>query len=107
MLWGYADNSDENSYEAFMYGDGRVLPHDGQTSREFLAYQKFVHTLPETVEHDGPDWQDIDWSADRPDLTPADADAMARDLEAIRTLPEAQVILWHGKRVAPNGVPLQ
>ena len=37
-----------------------------------------------------PDWQTIDWSADRADITPATADAYARDAERIRNLPEAR-----------------
>jgi hypothetical protein len=34
------------------------------------------------------DWQPIDWSADRPDIGADDADAMVRDIERIRNLPE-------------------
>lgn len=48
-----------------------------------------IHRLPETTfEPFVPDWQIIDWSADRPDISQPVTDGYARDHEAIRNLPE-------------------
>lgn len=59
--------------------------------REFIATMLEIERLPTTrFEPFVPDWQTIDWSADRPDITPAVADGYARDAELIRKLPEAR-----------------
>jgi hypothetical protein len=53
-----------------------------------MDQRKEIHRLPETTfEPFVPDWQLIDWSADRPDISQPVADGYARDLEAIRNLP--------------------
>ena len=58
---------------------------------EFTATMLDIERLPTTrFEPFVPDWQIIDWSADRADITPAAADAYARDAERIRNLPEAR-----------------
>jgi hypothetical protein len=57
--------------------------------RKFTATMLDVERLPTTrFEPFVPDWQTIDWSADRPDLAPAVADGYARDVERIRNLPQ-------------------
>ena len=57
--------------------------------REFTATMLNIERLPTTrFEPFVPDWQTIDWSADRPDIAPAVADGYARDAERIRNLPE-------------------
>lgn len=49
-----------------------------------------IERLPTTrFEPFVPDWQPIDWSADRPDIAPAVADGYARDAERIRNRSEA------------------
>ncbi len=64
--------------------------------REFIAAMLDIERLPTTrFEPFVPDWQTIDWSADRPDIAPAVADGYARDAERIRNLPEAPV--RHGR----------
>jgi len=56
--------------------------------REFVATMLDIDRLPTTrFEPFVPDWQTIDWSADRPDIAPAVADGYARDVELIRNLP--------------------
>ena len=58
--------------------------------REFTATMLDIERLPTTrFEPFVPDWQTIDWSADRPNIAPAVADGYARDAERIRNLPEA------------------
>jgi hypothetical protein len=58
--------------------------------REFVATMLDIDRLPTTrFEPFVPDWQTIDWSADRPDIATAVADGYARDVELIRNLPEA------------------
>jgi hypothetical protein len=58
--------------------------------REFTATMLDIDRLPVTrFEPFVPDWQTIDWSADRPDIAPAVADGYARDAERIRNLPDA------------------
>jgi hypothetical protein len=58
--------------------------------RKFTATMLEIERLPTTrFEPFVPDWQTIDWSADRPDIAPAVADAYARDAERIRNLPQA------------------
>ena len=48
-----------------------------------------IHRLPETTfEPFVPDWQTIDWSDDRPDISQRVANGYGRVLEAIRNLPE-------------------
>jgi hypothetical protein len=75
--------------------------------REFTATMLDIERLPTTrFEPFVPDWQIIDWSADRPDLAPAVADGYARDAERIRNLPEAPSATWQlarvpGRRSAP------
>jgi hypothetical protein len=56
---------------------------------KFTATMREIERLPTTgFEPFVPVWQSIEWSADRPDVTPAVADAYARDAERIRNLPE-------------------
>ena len=58
---------------------------------EFEATMVEIERLPMTrFEPFVPDWQPIDWSADRPEITPAVANGYARDAERIRDLPEAR-----------------
>jgi hypothetical protein len=62
---------------------------------KFTATMLDIDRLPTTrFEPFVPDWQTIDWSADRVDITPAAADAYARDAERIRNLPEARDATW-------------
>ena len=57
---------------------------------KFTATMLDIEGLPATrFEPFVPDWQIIDWSSDRADITPAAADGYARDAERIRNLPEA------------------
>lgn len=60
--------------------------------RDFLSYRAWLNSWPLTREHD-PDWQAIDWSADRPDIAPPERYLMEAQLREIQNLPEAQVIL--------------
>jgi hypothetical protein len=54
-----------------------------------IAQREEIHQLPETsFEPFVPDWQIIDWSADRPDISQAAADGYAHDLQTIRDLPD-------------------
>jgi hypothetical protein len=63
--------------------------------REFTATMLDIDRLPVTrFEPFVPDWQTIDWSANRPDIAPAVADGYARDAERIRNLPEAPRVRW-------------
>jgi hypothetical protein len=65
------------------------------TRREFTAAMLDIDRLPVThFEPFVPDWQTIDWSADRPDIAPAAADGYASDVERIRNLPEAPRVRW-------------
>jgi hypothetical protein len=58
--------------------------------RKFTATMLDIERLPTTrFEPFVPDWQTIDWTADRLDIAPAVADGYARDAERIRSLPEA------------------
>jgi hypothetical protein len=62
---------------------------------KFTATMLDIERLPTTrFEPFVPDWQTIDWSADRADITPAAANAYARDAERIRNLPEARDATW-------------
>jgi len=68
--------------------------------REFTATMLDIERLPTTrFEPFVPDWQTIDWSADRPDIPPAVADGYARDAERIRNLPEAPDATWPVARI--------
>lgn len=56
---------------------------------ELKEQREEIRRLPETTfEPFVPDWQMIDWSADRPDISRLVADGYAHDLHAIRNLPE-------------------
>jgi hypothetical protein len=58
--------------------------------QKFAATMLDIERLPTTrFEPFVPDWQTINWGADRPDIAPAVADGYARDAERIRNLPEA------------------
>jgi hypothetical protein len=68
----------------------------GAHAERALMRQKFTATMLDIerlsttrFEPFVPDWQTIDWSADRPDLAEAVADGYARDAERIRNLPQA------------------
>jgi hypothetical protein len=68
--------------------------------REFIATMRDIERLPTTrFEPFVPDWQPIDWSANRPDIAPAVADGYARDAERIRNLPEAPDATWPVGRI--------
>lgn len=55
------------------------------------AVQRDITALPGTrFEPYVPDFQPIDWSVDRPDPTPDDVDAFARQMEELRNLPEVR-----------------
>jgi hypothetical protein len=70
------------------------------TRREFEAMMVDIERLPTTrFEPFVPDWQPVDWSADRPDIAPAVADGYARDAERIRNLPEASAATWPVARI--------
>lgn len=57
--------------------------------QKFTATMLDIERLPTTrFEPFVPDWQTINWGADRPDIAPAVADGYARDAERIRNLPE-------------------
>jgi hypothetical protein len=65
------------------------------TRREFTATMVDIERLPTTrFEPFVPNWQPIDWSADRPDVASAVADGYARNAERIRNLPEAPDATW-------------
>jgi hypothetical protein len=65
------------------------------TRLKFTAMVLDIDLLPTTrFEPFVPDWQTMDWSDDRADITPAAADGYARDAERIRNLPEAPRMRW-------------
>jgi hypothetical protein len=67
---------------------------------EFERTMVDIERLPTTrFEPFVPDWQPIDWSADRPDIAPAVADGYARDAERIRNLPEPRDATWPAARI--------
>lgn len=68
--------------------------------RKFTATMVDIERLPTTrFEPFVPDWQTVDWSADRPDIAPAVADGYAREAERIRNLPEAPDATWPVARI--------
>jgi hypothetical protein len=70
------------------------------TRREFKTTIVDIERLPTTCfETFVPDWQTIDWSADRPDIALAVPDGYARDAERIRNLPEAPDATWPVGRI--------
>ena len=66
--------------------------------RKFTATMLEIERLPTTrFEPFVPEWQTIDWSADRPDIASAVAQAYARDAERIRNLPQVHAIACGAK----------